>query len=373
SNGFIAAIAVGSTFALLLIFGVIYVVIMLAVKRKNKNKFQRLDEEVDLKMMETRSTNSQSRTYAPGEYHSMVNAPTSPRFIPNALSGANDEKVLGDGRTVTVNNVLLLQQKINIAKAAKAGSVAGYQALDSEAPLNTDTALSSAIQLNLEDVTPQMIVEAKSSIPQDEASFSASAASLLTPTWAPSRPKPATGPATKLNSQRFYNPEQNSIIPLLAPIQSLTDPTKNIASFPTTAAHSKNLQTYLRTFLFPSLTTLPLDRPIPGTGGAHRVSPPQRQYFPEPPPPPGVDKLLFEVQYPFSPRRADEVCVSVGDIVVVEKVLKDGWVFGVNWSTAGFVDGVQGGAMGLFPLFVVEEGDSGAVEGRTDTVKQVVI
>ncbi|KAI8613454.1 hypothetical protein BC830DRAFT_1132222 [Chytriomyces sp. MP71] len=175
----------------------------------------------------------------------------------------------------------------------------------------------------------------------------------------------AIGKVRQADGQKFFDIDKNVVIPTIAPLTSLKDPSSQLTHYtlPTTTTQHAQLESSLRTNL-PPLPSLPLDdRGITrGAGGftqrvplrAPRSEMAQMAQH-------NLARFLFVCVRAHVPRFGDEVEVQEGDLVVVRNFTEDGWCFVVNCGGSG-EEVTQ--KEGFVPLFAVESmGDGESVEG----------
>ncbi|KAJ3226731.1 hypothetical protein HDU81_007131 [Chytriomyces hyalinus] len=183
---------------------------------------------------------------------------------------------------------------------------------------------------------------------------------------------PATGPTRTAHGKSWIDIDHNRIIPVLAPVTTLTDTTSpeetRISSYtlPTTATQHAQLESSLRANL-PSISEIPLDNATvesPFSQSRIVTSNPLRN--------PGsentqlaqhnLQSFVFIALRAHVKRYEDECMLNAGDLVRVVKFTGDAWcyveVFGsAPVQVAGAINAVDNGSgmrSGFVPLFVVE-------------------
>ncbi|KAJ3031154.1 UNVERIFIED_CONTAM: hypothetical protein HDU68_006285 [Siphonaria sp. JEL0065] len=362
SNKSIAAAAVGGTFGFLLACFLVWLLVVRIQNylKKKDRKYERMDEDIEFQKP---SGNSQSRVYRPGEYGRLVESGKQERLHGGGSGSGGGSLVrsgtlFGAGRSVTVRNVTKLRDQAHKAKQEALATKQGYEMLDGVDRSNIN---DSSVE-----ITPRMLADAKGPLVETEKSASLERDVL--------KRGVTTGGVRLEHGLRYYDPDHNTLIPLLAPVLEIVDAdTKesiNLSSLESITEFSERVEQTLLAAM-DSISSLPLDQPTQGTNGLQRVSTPQRQYHHQDSTQliasSSVDTLSeqelvqikFEAQYSHAPKRRDELALQIGDIITVEKFLKDGWAIGVNHTDAE--------KRGCFPLFVVEEAAASSITDRIAT------
>ncbi|KAJ3099931.1 hypothetical protein HDU97_002663 [Phlyctochytrium planicorne] len=164
----------------------------------------------------------------------------------------------------------------------------------------------------------------------------------------------ATGKASVTASGRYFDPERNTFIPLLAPIKD--DYVEN------EDAISQVTNSIAEELGDPS--NIPLGPARPGYMGLSLSSTPLRDFSHDDQsgfrnnrygqldiPVHLLEGLKFQVIYPYETQASGEVELRWGDVIAVKRFYKDGWAHGLNETLQ---------THGAFPIFAIEELDEGA-------------
>ncbi|KAI8617276.1 hypothetical protein BC830DRAFT_123640 [Chytriomyces sp. MP71] len=168
----------------------------------------------------------------------------------------------------------------------------------------------------------------------------------------------AIGKLRQAGGYKFFDIDKNAIIPTLAPLTSLNDPSSQLTHYTlhTTTTQHAQLESSLLASL-PPLTSLPLDErgTTHGTSGfTQRVPLRAPRSETEQMVQHDLAHFIFVCGRAHAPRFDDELEIRNGDVVVVRNFTEDGWCFVVNCGGSG-VEVVK--EEGFVPLFAVESVD----------------